>query len=71
MTEPCAKISIQSIGNSKDVVDGFYTSFIFGTYKFASIDARGNNIHYANIGGYDYFICKDMNNIWLVRIARL
>lgn len=68
-------MSMQSIGDSKDVVDGYYTRFIFGTYMFASIDARGNNIYYANIVSQDMkdasFICKDVNNYWLVRIAQV
>ena len=67
ISKPCSDIIIQSIGES--TYDGWYERFIFGTYHFLSIDARGNNIYYANIQGWDMFIAKDAHNDWLVDIG--
>ena len=68
--EPCDKISIQSIANSTYARDGWYKRMVFGTYRFASIDARGNNIYYAN-RSTDLFMHKDMENNWVVCIESL
>ena len=64
VSSPCAHITIQSIGDS--TYDGWYERNIFGTYRFLSVDARGNNLYHANIQGMDLFITKDMNNAWAV-----
>ena len=66
-------MSIQSNGASRDVRDGWYTGFVFGTYMFALIDSRGNNIYYAYIEDSfeEVFICKSIDNNWLVRIVHL
>ena len=68
VNDPCPQMSIQSNGDSKYAHNRWYEQNIFGSYRFASIDARGNNIYYANIRGTDLFICKDMENYWMVRI---
>ena len=62
---------IRSIGESSHVHVGLYDRYIFGTYRFISIDARGNNIYHANIQGMDWFIVKDVENYWVVRITIL
>ena len=59
-------ITIQSTGESAYALDGGYERYIFGTYRFVSIDARGNSIYHANIQGGDWFITKDMENDWMV-----
>ena len=65
LNTPCTHITIQSIGNSKYVEDGAYERFIFGKYRFVSIDERSNNVyHAANIQGDDWFITKNMDNTW-------
>ena len=69
LNDPCPQMSIQSSGES--TYDGWYEQWIFGSYRFASIDARGNHIYYANILGEDTFICKDMENDWVVRSVPL
>lgn len=69
ISKPCSEIIIKSIGES--TYDGWYERFIFGTYRFVSLDARGNNIYYANIKDTDWFIVKDMENNWVVRIVPL
>ena len=66
---PCTHISIQSIGDS--TYDGWYERYVFGTYTFFSIDARGNNMYHATIQGYDWFITKDMENTWMVNTTIL
>ena len=68
----CAQITIQS--NSDSTYDDWYMQHVFGvfgTYRFVSIDPRGNNIYHANIQGEYVFICKAMNNNWVVRIEFL
>ena len=65
VNDHCPQMSIQSNGESYDM---WYDGNIFGSYRFASIDDRGNTIYYANSKGYDWFICKDINNNWKVRI---
>ena len=71
ISNQCSQISIQSNGDSKYVRDGYYEEFLFGAYRFASIDSRGNNIYHANIRGNDWFIVKDMENDWVVRTTSL
>ena len=71
ISNPCAHITIQSTGVSAYVHDGHYELFIFGTYRFVSIDARGNNIYHANIQGDDWFITKDIENGWIVSVIML
>ena len=65
VNDQCSQISIQSNG---EAYDRWYGKNIFSSYRFASIDARGNTIYYANSKGADWFICKDMYNAWQVRI---
>ena len=60
----CAYITIQSTGESAYVHGGLYEQEIFGTFRFVSIDARGNNVYHANIEETDWFITKDMDNLW-------
>ena len=62
--EPCTQISIQSNGDS--TYDGWYEEYVFSTYQFAWIDARGNNIYYANITGTDQYIHKNLDDQWMV-----
>ena len=69
MSKPCSEIMIRSIGESSH--DGWYERYIFGTYRFVSIGARGNNIYHANIQGTDQFIVKDVENDWVVLITFL
>ena len=66
LSGPCEHITIQSTGESAYTHDGWYGRNIFGTYRFVSIDARGNNMYHANIQGTDSFITKDMDNYWMV-----
>ena len=66
VNDPCPQMSIQSNGES--TYDGWYEQYLFASYRFASIDSRGNHIYYANIRGKDRFICKKFNNNWMVRI---
>ena len=64
-SSPCTHISIQSFGDS--TYDGWYERKIFGTYRFLSIDASGNNMYHANIEGIDRFITKSMDTKnWMV-----
>ena len=70
-SKPCSKVMFRSIGESSHVNDGSYERYIFGTYHFVSIDARGNNIYHANIQGTDQFIVKDVENDWVVLITFL
>ena len=67
ISKPCNEIIIRSNGESS--YDGWYEQFVFGTYRFVSIDARGNNIYHANIQGTDWFIVKDVDNYWVVFIT--
>ena len=71
LISPCAHIKIESTGESAYVHDGMYRREIFGTYRFVSIDERGNNMYHANIQGDDWFITKGMNNFWAVRTRLL
>ena len=71
LSTPCTPITIQSIGDSKYVHDGGYQLYLFGTYNFVSIDARGNAIYHANIQGTDMFLTKNMDNYWVVNITIL
>ena len=64
VSSPCAHITIQSIGDS--TYDGWYERNIFGTYRFLSVDARGNNMYHAFIQGKDWFITKNIRNNWMV-----
>ena len=64
LSSPCTHITIQSTGESAYVHDGQYELFIFGKYRFLSVDARGNNMYHANIEGIDRFITKNMDNNW-------
>ena len=66
LNSPCTHITIQSTGESVYVHDGYYEQYIFGKYRFLSIDARGNNMYHANIQGIDWFITKDIENDWEV-----
>ena len=71
ISNQCSQISIQSNGDSKYAHAGFYDEYLFGAYRFASIDSRGNNIYHTNIQGEDVFILKNMRNNWVVRNASL
>ena len=79
MSTSCNQIEIQSLGDSRYTRDGWYAkNAIFGTYRFASTDERGNRIYHANVQrdrdiateteDEDIFICKSIHNLWLVRI---
>ena len=71
LSSPCAHITIQSTGESAYALDGFYERYIFGTYRFVSIDARGNNMYHADSQGRDLFITKNMDSHWVVNITIL
>lgn len=59
------RIFISSTGIS--TYDGWYEKYIFGVYRFHSLDRRGNNIFYANIRGTDRFVHKTQDDgIWMV-----
>ena len=68
---PCTHITIQSTGESAYVRGGEIEQYIFGTYRFISTDARGNNIYHAHIQGIDRFITKNNDNRWVVNITLL
>ena len=71
LSSPCAYISIQSTGDSTQAQDGWYVQYLFGTYRFVSIDSRANNMYQANIKGTDWFLSKLMDNDWVVNITIL
>ena len=71
ISNPCSAISFESNGDSRYALGGSYDKYIFGTYRFASIDPRGNNIYHANIHDRDSFLFKNLLNYWVVGITHL
>ena len=71
LSEPCSQILIQTADESKyeyDNMTNYMYQYIFGVYRFESIDARGNHIYHADVQNREFFIYKNAINHWVVRI---